>query len=117
MFDGTLTTIRAHERAADGTPNPTYRCLFPVPPPAGNGPACAELGVLGPLTGVLGAMCALEVIRDIVGFGVGLIGRLILLDAYSLRIDTLHYKWDPTNPLSGKSPSIRDLSVHACPQA
>ena len=60
MLDGALTTIRAHERAADGTPNPTYRCLFPVPPPAG--PACAELGVLGALTGVLGAMSALEVV-------------------------------------------------------
>ena len=41
-FDGTLTTIRAHERGADGKPNPTYRCLFPEPPPAGTVPACAE---------------------------------------------------------------------------
>src|SRR6202035_1190156 len=29
VFDGTLTTIRAHERGDDGKPNPTYRCLFP----------------------------------------------------------------------------------------
>ena len=36
MFDGTLTTIRAHERAPDGKPNPTYRCLFPEPPPPGS---------------------------------------------------------------------------------
>ena len=50
-FDGTLTTIRAHERAADGTPNPTYRCLFPEPPPPGTVPACAEAGVLGALVG------------------------------------------------------------------
>jgi molybdopterin-synthase adenylyltransferase len=35
IFDGTLTTIRAHERGADGHPNPTYRCLFPEPPPPG----------------------------------------------------------------------------------
>ena len=35
VFDGTLTTIRAHERGTDGKPNPTYRCLFPEPPPAG----------------------------------------------------------------------------------
>ncbi len=48
-FDGSLTTIRAHERAADGSPNPTYRCLFPEPPPAGSIPACAEAGVLGAL--------------------------------------------------------------------
>jgi molybdopterin-synthase adenylyltransferase len=117
MFDGMLTTLRAHERAPDGTPNPTYRCLFPAPPPAGNGPACAELGVRGALTGVLGAMSALEVIREIVGFGAGLVGRMILLDACAFRIDTLDYRWDPANPLSGNRPSIRDLSIHACNQA
>ena len=33
QFDATLTTIRAHEIGADGRPNPTYRCLFPSPPP------------------------------------------------------------------------------------
>src|ERR1041385_6631631 len=78
VFDGTLTTIRAHERAPDGRPNPTYRCLFPVPPPAGSIPACAEAGILGALTGVLGSMMALEVIREIVGFGTGLAGRYVM---------------------------------------
>ena len=75
-FDGSLTTLRAHETRADGTPNPTYRCLFPEPPPAGTVPACAEAGILGALPGVLGSMMALEVIREIVGFGEGLVGRL-----------------------------------------
>src|SRR4029077_12794063 len=50
-FDGTLTTIRAFECGADGKPNPTYRCLFPEPPPPGSVPACAEAGVLGALAG------------------------------------------------------------------
>ncbi len=54
-FDGTLTTIRAHERGADGKPNPTYRCLFPEPPPPGTVPACAEAGILGALAGVVGS--------------------------------------------------------------
>ncbi|HYA05598.1 MAG TPA: molybdopterin-synthase adenylyltransferase MoeB, partial [Xanthobacteraceae bacterium] len=71
-FDGTLTTIRAHERGADGKPNPSYRCLFPEPPPPGTVPACAEAGILGALAGVVGSMMALEVIREIVGFGEGL---------------------------------------------
>src|SRR5437016_1801181 len=53
-FDGTITSIRAHERGADGRPNPTYRCLFPEPPPAGAVPTCAEAGVLGAMAGVLG---------------------------------------------------------------
>jgi molybdopterin/thiamine biosynthesis adenylyltransferase len=112
-FDGSLTTIRAHERRADGVPNPTYRCLFPEPPPPGTVPACAEAGVLGALPGVLGSLMALEVIREIVGFGEGLVGRLLLIDARSLRFETLRYEWDPNNPLSGGAPTIRDLSIHA----
>jgi molybdopterin-synthase adenylyltransferase len=113
MFDGTLTTMRAHERGPDGTPNPTYRCLFPAPPPAGATPACTEAGVLGAVTGVLGAMTAFEVIREIVAFGEGLIGRLVVFDAHSTRFETLRYHWDPANPLSGQAPTIRDLSIHA----
>src|SRR6266581_1986390 len=112
VFDGTLTTIRAHERNAEATPNPTYRCLFPEPPPPGTVPACAEAGILGALTGVLGSLMALEVIREIVGFGEGLVGRLLLFDARSMRFETLAYSWDPANPLSGENPAIKDLSVH-----
>jgi adenylyltransferase/sulfurtransferase len=112
-FDGTLTSIRAHERAPDGAPNPSYRCLFPEPPPAGTVPACAEAGILGALTGVLGSMMALEVIREIVGFGQGLVGRLLMVDARAMRFETLNYGWDPDNPLSGDNPTIKDLSVHA----
>jgi adenylyltransferase/sulfurtransferase len=112
-FDGTLTTIRAHQRGADGRPNPTWRCLFPEPPPAGSVPACAEAGILGALTGVVGSLMALEVIREIVGFGQGLVGRLLMIDARAMRFETLSYAWDPANPLSGEAPTIRDLSVHA----
>jgi adenylyltransferase/sulfurtransferase len=112
-FDGTLTTIRAHERAPDGQSNPSYRCLFPAPPPAGSVPACAEAGILGALTGVIGSLMALEVIREIVGFGEGLVGRLLMIDARSLRFETLSYAWDPANPLSGEKPTIKDLSMHA----
>ncbi len=112
VFDGTLTTIRAHETGLNGTPNPTYRCLFPEPPPPGTVPACAEAGILGALTGVIGSMMALEVIREIVGFGEGLVGRLVMFDARAMRIESLSYSWDPDNPLSGTHPTIRDLSVH-----
>ncbi len=101
-FDGSLTTLRPFERAASGDLNPTYRCLFPSPPPDGQVPTCAEAGVLGALTGVLGAMMALEVIREIVGFGEGLVGRLLLVDALSMRFETIGYGWDPDNPLSGR---------------
>ena len=111
-FDATLTTIRAHERNAEGKPNPTYRCLFPEPPPPGSVPACAEAGVLGALAGVIGSLMALEIIREIVGFGENLVGRLLMIDARTMRFETLRYAWDPENPLSGERPTIKDLSVH-----
>ena len=56
---------------------------------------------------------ALEVIREIVGFGEGLIGRLLMFDARAMRFETLRYGWDPFNPLSGEHPTIKDLSLHA----
>ena len=111
VFDGTLTTIRSHERNASGEKNPTYRCLFPEPPPPGTVPACAEAGILGALTGVVGSLMALEVIREIVGFGEGLVGRLLMMDARAMRFETVNYGWDPDNPLSGNNPTIRDLKA------
>jgi molybdopterin/thiamine biosynthesis adenylyltransferase len=112
MFDGSLTTIRAHERNAEGEYNPTYRCLFPEPPPPGTVPACAEAGVMGALAGVLGSMMALEAIREIVGFGEGLVGRLLMVDARAMRFETLRYARDPLNPLNGDALVITDLSGH-----
>ena len=112
VFDGSLTTIRAHQKDATGKPNPTYRCLFPEPPPPGTVPACAEAGILGALPGVLGSMMALEVIREIVDFGEGLTGRLVMIDARDMRFETTRYEWDPNNPLSGEKPTIKDLSSH-----
>lgn len=112
-FDASLTTIRAHEANAAGLLNPTYRCLFPEPPPAGMVPTCAEAGVLGALAGMLGSMMALEAIREITGFGEGLVGRLLMIDARGMRFETLRYKRDPGNPLNGDQPSIGDLAAHA----
>ena len=104
-FDGTLTTIRAHEAGPDGTPNPTYRCLFPNPPPPGSVPACAEAGVLGALAGVMGSLMAMEVIRAVTDFGEPLVGRLLMVDSRAMRFETLRYAWDPDNPLSGTGSS------------
>lgn len=112
VFDGSLTTIRAHEKNADGEFNPTYRCLFPEAPPPGTVPSCQEAGILGALAGVLGSMMALEAIREIVGFGEGLVGRLLMIDARAMRFETLRYKRDPANPLNGDAPTITALSAY-----
>lgn len=100
-FDATLTTIRAHESAKDGNPNPTYRCLFPEPPPEGTVPACEQAGILGAIAGVAGTLAAVEVLRAIVGFGESLVGKLLLMDLRNMRFETLRYEWSPENPLSG----------------
>ncbi len=92
VFDATLTTIRAHETGPDGRRNPGYRCLFPSPPPPGAVPTCAEAGVLGALAGVMGSLMALEVIRAIVPFGEPLVGRLLMVDARSMRFETIGYE-------------------------
>jgi molybdopterin/thiamine biosynthesis adenylyltransferase len=107
QFDASLTTIRAHETDAQGRPNPTYRCLFPDAPPAGAIPTCAEAGVLGALAGMMGSMMAMEVVREIVGFGEGLVGRLLMVDAMSMRFEVLGYAWDEDNPLSGTRAGTR----------
>ena len=112
IFDASLTTIRAHEKNGAGQFNPTYRCLFPEAPPPGTVPTCEEAGVLGALAGVLGSMMALEAIREIVGFGEGLVGRLLMIDARSMRFETLRYARDPANPLNGDGLRISDLSAH-----
>lgn len=100
-FDASLTTLRPFEKASNKLPNPTYRCLFPEAPPTGTLPNCSEAGILGPLAGLLGSMMALEIIREIVGFGQGLVGKLLLIDGLTMRFETIIYAQDPDNPLNG----------------
>lgn len=100
-FDGSITTLRPFERRPDGVLNPTYRCLFPEKPPAGVVPACSEAGILGALAGIVGTMQALEVIREIVGFGEGLVGKLLLVDALNLRFETVLYDRDEASLSTG----------------
>lgn len=112
-FDGYVTTFKPHEKRADGIPYPTYRCIFPEAPPPGTVPNCEEVGVLGAVVGVVGTLAATEILKEITGAGEGLAGRLLIYDAKSARFETVNVAWDPANPLSGTSPSITDLSIHA----
>jgi len=112
-FDGYVSTFKPHKRASDGTPYPSYRCLFPEAPPPGTLPSCAEAGVLGAVVGVIGTLQATEVLKEILGIGTSLAGRLLIYDALAARFEMLNVAWDPDNPLSGRKPTITDLSVHA----
>jgi adenylyltransferase/sulfurtransferase len=111
-FDGYLTTLKPFARTADGTPYPSYRCLFPEAPPPGTVPNCSEVGVLGSVVGVIGALQATEVIKELTGVGDSLAGRLLLYDAKEPRFETMRVAWDPDNPLTGRAPAIVDLSPH-----
>lgn len=93
-FDGSITVLKPFETGADGRRNPSYRDLFPEPPPAGLVPSCAVAGVLGALTGVIGTLQALEIIKLIAGIGEPLVGRLLLYDALGAQFDTIRYRAD-----------------------
>jgi adenylyltransferase/sulfurtransferase len=111
-FDGYLTVLKPHETRPDGTPYPTYRCLFPEPPPPGTVANCAEVGVLGAVVGVMGTLQAVEVLKEITGTGETLAGHLLIYDAKDTRFEKLAIDWDPENALSGRHPTITDLSIH-----
>lgn len=112
-FDGYLTTFKPYEQDEDGTPLPSYRCLFPEPPSGEAVFNCSEVGVLGAVAGVLGTLQAVEVLKEVIGAGDSLAGRLIIYDALSTRFQSIKMSWDPDNPLSGRAPKITDLSIHA----
>ena len=108
-FDGQLSTFKPHADP-DG---PCYRCLHPAPPPPGLVPSCSEAGILGAVTGVMGSLQATEVLKEVMGIGEGLSGRLLIWDALAARIRTIRLRKDPACALCGPSPSITGL-VRTC---
>ncbi|MDX2204046.1 MAG: molybdopterin-synthase adenylyltransferase MoeB [Hyphomicrobiaceae bacterium] len=111
QFDGYVTTFKPHLKDAAGVPFPTYRCVFPEPPPPGTVANCSEVGVLGASVGVIGTLQATEVIKELLGIGDSLAGRLLIYDALAARFSEMRYAWDPANPLSGDTPSILALDA------
>ncbi len=86
-----------------------YRCLFPTPPPPGMVPNCAEAGVLGALTGLVGSIQATEALKLILGVGESLKSRLLLIDALSMDFREVRMKRDPACPLCGEEPTVTEL--------
>jgi molybdopterin-synthase adenylyltransferase len=113
QFDGQISTFKPHLRDESGTPFPTYRCLHPEAPPPGLLPACEEAGIMGALTGIIGSIQAMEVMKEILGIGDSLAGKLLMYDALAARSYVATLKWSPSNPLNGTNPTITDLSAHA----
>jgi sulfur-carrier protein adenylyltransferase/sulfurtransferase len=76
---------------------PTYRCLFPTPPDAGQIPDCNQAGVLGIVPGIVGSYQALETVKIIAGMGKVLSGELLILDLLAHHNYRLKLKSNPEN--------------------
>jgi adenylyltransferase/sulfurtransferase len=92
-FEGQLAVF------APGTP--CYRCLYPEAPPVGVVTSCAQAGVLGAVTGVMGTLQATEVLKTVLGVGETLAGRLLIWDALAMRFRIVRLQRDPACPLCG----------------
>src|SRR5207244_2730288 len=77
--------------------------VYPEPPPPGMVPSCAEGGVLGILPGLVGLIQATETIKLILGIGEPLIGRLLLVDALTMRFREMKLRKNPDCPVCGTS--------------
>ncbi|HET6235077.1 MAG TPA: molybdopterin-synthase adenylyltransferase MoeB [Acetobacteraceae bacterium] len=105
-FEGQLSVFKPH---AGG---PCYRCLYAEAPPEGTVPTCSEAGVLGAVTGVMGTLQATEVLKEILGIGESLAGRLLIWDALASRFRTVQLRRDPHCAVCGPEATIKDLSAH-----
>lgn len=103
-FDGQLSTYKAG--------GPCYRCIYREPPPEGHVPTCSSAGVLGAMAGTMGAMQATEVVKELLGIGTSMAGRLLIYDALEVSFRTVKVPRDPGCPLCGDHPTITDLSGH-----
>jgi adenylyltransferase/sulfurtransferase len=101
IFDGQATVFLPGQGC--------YRCLFPEPPPPGLVPNCAEAGVLGALTGLVGSIQATEALKHFLGIGESLVSRLLLIDALSMSFREVRLKRNPACPLCGDNPTVTEL--------
>ena len=91
-FDGSLSVIAPHLTDPAGRAAPRFSDLYPEDPPDGALPSCAEIGVVGAITGVIGTLMALEAIKMICGAGEPLIGRVLLYEGLTARFSSLAYR-------------------------
>jgi adenylyltransferase/sulfurtransferase len=103
-FDGQLSTFKPG--------GPCYRCIYREAPPEGQIPSCSQAGILGAVAGSMGSLQATEVLKELLGIGESLAGRLVIYDALSVTFRTVRVPRDPGCPLCGDHPGITDLSSH-----
>ena len=97
-FEGQLSTFKSYL----GPPHPCYRCLFREAPPSDAVPRCEEAGILGAVAGVLGTLQATEVLKELLGLGESLSGRLLIYDALRSDFHRIKLARDPDCPTCGE---------------
>ncbi|MCK6619367.1 MAG: molybdopterin-synthase adenylyltransferase MoeB [Calditrichaceae bacterium] len=106
---GSIFRFEGQVSVFDAKRGPCYRCLYPEPPPPEAVPNCAEGGVLGVLSGIIGSLQTLEALKLILGKGDPLIGRLLLFEGLKFRFDEFKLAKNPACPLCGERPVIHEL--------
>lgn len=102
-FDGQIMSVRPGESAC-------YRCILAGPPAAGTVPGCAEVGIMGVVPAVVGALEATEAIKFILGIGELLSNQLLIYDGLTGSFRKVAVNRNPQCPLCGKNPSITELA-------
>lgn len=99
-FEGQLATFKPYVKPGV---LPCYRCLVPEEPPRDEQVNCAEEGVLGAVTGVMGTLAAMEVLKELLDVGESLAGRLMLYDGLGGTMRTIALPADPACPECGRA--------------
>jgi sulfur-carrier protein adenylyltransferase/sulfurtransferase len=97
MVSGAIYKFEGQVSVFNYNNGPTYRCIFPEPPGAGESPNCADIGVIATLPGIVGTIQANEVIKIITGIGDVLSGKLLIIDTLSMNMRSFNFKLNKAN--------------------
>ena len=88
-FEAQITTIKGWVKSKN---NPCYRCIFPQLKTRNQNENYQDCGIVGGIAGIAGSLQSVEVIKDILGIGKNLIGKLIILDLLFNRFKEIKFK-------------------------
>lgn len=108
---GAVSRLEGQLAVLAGEGEPCYRCLHPEPPPPDSVPACAEVGVLGPVAGVLGSLMAFETMRLLTGMAPDRPRGLLHLDLAFGRSQLVRVPKRDDCPVCGLAPTIREVRL------
>lgn len=97
-FEGQIATFKPHA----GESLPCYRCFLPEEPPEDMQRTCSDIGILGAVAGVVGTLQATEVLKEILGIGESLAGKMLFYDALTASTRTIKLPQDPKCPVCAK---------------